>query len=207
MKKFFILCLMAFVMCVNANAQERVNGVKYSFNKHSELVQHATLWTYNNDTEQWKDKKDKNTAIGIKTFVYENTLYYVLYLQYARGGYKYPNIREGYHSWLEECFAILSEEEYNTIKNVNGYYRFEFYSYSWLKGHCNDDNEVIRKLLNNYNRQSSTDVIGFAVQNYNDVVRFNYSISLGWKYCGEKSTLKTDYYEVSKTEWNKLTLN
>lgn len=205
MKKFIIFLFMAITMCATANAQERVNEVKYSFNNHSKLVRHTTLWLYNNDIGQWKSKKDKSTAIGIKTFVYENTLYYVLYLQYANGAYKYPNIREEYYSWIDECFAILSEEEYKTITNVNGYHRFEFYSYSELKGNYNGDNEVIRKLLKNYNWRCST--IGFAVQSYNDVVRFNFSTSSGWKYCREKSTLKTQYYEVSKTEWSKLTIS
>lgn len=46
MKKFIVFCLMAFVMCVNANAQERVNGEIYTFQNSSEQLTTFTGYVY-----------------------------------------------------------------------------------------------------------------------------------------------------------------
>ena len=206
MKKFFIFCLMAFVMCVNANAQERINGVKYSFNNSTSNIQHITQWSYNERTEEWSDFKNHKTTLSIKTFIYNNETHYVLCLQYLTGAYEYPSIKEGWHSWVQYHYALINENDYKVITNSNeGFYTFKFYGED--TSNKDDENRIIREILNSQNKKSWLDELEISIFFYKDVVRFNTSKDVFWSIYKEVKELKNYYYEVSKAEWSKLTIN
>ena len=206
MRKFFILCLMAFVMCVNANAQERVNGDKYSFNNSTSNIQQITQWSYNDRTEEWRGNNNCSTTLSIKTFIYNNETHYVLCLQYLTGAYKYPSIKEGWHSWVEYHYVLISENDYKIITNSNeGFYTFKFYGEDTRNK--DDENRIIRETLISQNEKSWLDELEISIFFYKDVVRFNTSKYYLWEYSNEVKELKNHYYEVSKVEWSKLTIN
>lgn len=203
MRKFFILCLMAFVMCVNTNAQERINGVKYSFNNTTTTLKNVTKWTYNENTEEWFGNEKQKTTLSVKTFVYNNETHYVLCLQYLTGAYEYPSIKVGWHTWIHYFYVLINENDYKTITNSNeGFYTFKFYGESTSR--TDDENRIIREILNNQNEKNFFNELEISIFFYKDVVRFNTSTDYSWR---RDKELKNHYYEVSKAEWSKLAIN
>ena len=230
MKKFFILCLMAFVMCVNANGQqrfedgiyrkrenkvtqnkpivtdieieERVNGEKYFFDDSSNTYFKPTLCYFNSSTEQWSAFK-KDMVLQIKRFYYNNNPYYVLYYQYEDGYYKYRHSRVGWTEYTAHMYILLTKEEYNSFVNCEGYCEFDFYHYT--KGGI-DENQIIRELMTTKHYGS----VKFAIVSNNNVVRFDFSKRHGGTIVSDndcQNELKTNYFELSRKEWNKLKLD
>lgn len=229
MKKFFILCLMAFVMCVNANGQqrfedgiyrkrennttqnkpmvadigieERVNGEIYYFSEASNTFFQPTFCHFNNLTEQWTEVK-KDMVLQIKRFYYNNNPYYVLYYQYKDGYYKYRYSRVGWREYTAHMYILLTEEDYNRFVNCEGYCEFDFYYYT----HGGDENQIIRTLMTTKNYGC----VKFVIVSDNNVVRFDFSERHGGtivSYNNCQNELKTTYFELTRKEWNKLKLD
>jgi hypothetical protein len=198
---------MALAVCVNANAQERVNGVKYIFNNSTPNIKQITKWSYDDRTEQWDSDNSHSTTLSIKTFIYNNETHYVLCLQYLTGKYKYPTIKEGWHSWVQYYYALISENDYKVITNSNeGFYTFKFYGEDTSDTYHH--NSIIREILFQNNEEFlQTNGLEVSILFYKDVVRFNTSKDGYWKYDDEVKELKNRYYEVSKAEWSKLKIN
>lgn len=174
MKKIFILCLMAFVVCINLKAQERTNGEKLTFD-NNRGIQCDSFWRYDDITEQW-ESYNLPITIAIKSVRHNDTLHHIIQL----GHY----------------FALLTEEEYKTIISVDGYYFFNFYSYP--SSFFDDENKIIRHTLNCY-KTKKPHYLSLAIQSYNDVIRFFFVPTLA-----DKFSIDHVYYEVNRTEWNKF---
>jgi hypothetical protein len=124
-------------------------------------------------------------------------------LQKLTGEYR----REVWHPRVVYYSALISENDYKVITNSNeGFYTFKFY-YDYTSRKVDeeeyDENRIIRGVLMSQNEKLfSLDV---SILFYKDVVRFNTSKDGSWGLKGAKE-LKNHYYEVSKAEWSKLTI-
>lgn len=199
MKKIFAIILMSLVVCVNANAQERVNGEYYKFNHTSQKIKDVVKWEYDVMTEQWNAplNRENDIEISIKTFTHNNKTHYVLCLETTRVGYKqiltlFGLVEEKYY-YKHSDYVFVNDNIYSVMTNCNE--GLHYFKTNRTFGDDAYENRVIRDILRHQNDQDFELSILF----YKDVVRFNTSGDIFYE-----KNLKKRYYEVSKNDWLKL---
>lgn len=217
MKKFIVFCLMAFVMCVNANAQERVNGEIYTFQNSSEQLTTFTGYVYSDIEEQWYancnclsesyvDGKNAYTihniqSMQIKTFTYKNKKYYVLMCGYNSYRWEYPALEIGLIRIYKITNFLLTEEDYKALFSDKEYQTFKWTSLLTYSETEYTENKFIRLLFSDNKLKMITVPNSFTIQKYKDVVRFIFS---GDGPQMSRYLIKKEYYEIPSDEWLKL---
>lgn len=236
MKNILVIVIAVFSTIFTSYAQDRINECIYSFNFCSEKITNIIGWSYNKNEGQWVDnannisnrklsfKPDKRFCTGInsiqiKTFEHNNTINYVLIVEYNGGHYSYPSLELDWNNYVEYQVFSLSEEDYNIITSPNEYQTFTLpcivYD-NWCDKKT--DNYIIRKVIdnNNYILTNGFDYIlsssnGLSIKRYKDVIRFNYQVNKYktlWEYNDRGcKTLEQSYFEISITEWDKLKID
>lgn len=145
MKKAILLnIILVSLISLNLTGQERVNRVKLTFQKESEILENAVGWAYNSTLGEWidynnvisdnKDYKDKFKnlqggymmskkpqnfiKIQTKSILFNRIEYYVVIIDKWEGRYKYPSLSEGYYQYKKIIGYIFSKEEYKKLHRI-----------------------------------------------------------------------------------------
>lgn len=215
MKRALLVLMSVFIAAFTCCAQERVNDPVLTFNKCSNKVTNIIGWFYDNKEGQWvdnpnfihrkkepfyNDKRFSNGAnyVQIKTFINNGETYYVLIIAFNGGHYIYPNIKEDWRPYVEYNVYLLTKDEYEFIVDPSGQKSFELRMINYDEYYDKyTDNRLIREVIS-----EKIYAAKISITKYNDVIRFIYNY-----YLDEKALMKTEYFEVSVTDWNNLKIN
>ncbi len=223
MKKILAL-LVLLIFSFYSLAQDRVDsdGVKL-FYKSQELKK-AKFWQKNEAIGKWESSKSNALdygGLGDKNFlsIYFGMVEYmgeqkvILYRLFWKGRYKYPNLKMDWMSYKTIEASIVSEEQYNSLKNIQPSETIQLTSFcieeKWIGSLAYNEDEFLYTLLSKLAKTSGKkQVIAILLakrttSNGNDVVRFKF----GW---GEIlgyptiSDIDNSYFEVPYKEFLKL---
>ena len=131
--KVMMMTLMMCLMAMVSFGQSRVNIDKINFLSKTEKLIKATGWEQSKTTGEWVSNKNVIHYKKCKSYwvshVPQNfnwlqfsiverngNKYYVFLYEKLSGGYKYPNIRQGWETEMQTHFFIIIESEFNKLK-------------------------------------------------------------------------------------------
>jgi hypothetical protein len=123
MKKGLLSTLALIALCANNLwAQDRVNTAPKSLSYKSQEIKTALFWNHNSSTGEWSSQLAKYDYLGSNfrsIFIgeYEECRY--LFLDHLKGTYRYPNIKVDYYYYREMVATLLSDEDYEKLKNIS----------------------------------------------------------------------------------------
>jgi hypothetical protein len=216
MKKILILLYILFSSSI-IKAQDRNNEIQYEFENNSELITNIIGWRFNKSEGVWvhnqnfislksnsylKDKRFGKSAnsIQIKTYLYNKEIRYVLIISFNGGHYTYPEIHHDWVDYIEYMVFSLTKEQLDIILNPEDYTSFTlpcitYYNY-WEK---RSENWIIRSVIESNKSLYRTKTL--TIKRWKDVIRFCY---FDYKSDFDDLLMKSEYFEVSINEWNKL---
>lgn len=212
MKKILILLYILFSSSI-INAQDRNNEVQYKFENSSDLVTDIIGWKFDNSEGIWVHNQNfislisspylkydrfskRANSIQIKTYLYNEEIRYVLIISFNDRHYRNHNLVD----YIEYMIFSLTKEQLDIILNPEDYTLFTLpyitYNNYWAK---RSENWIIRSVIEN--NKSSYRIKTLTIKRWKDVIRFCY---FDYKSDFNDLLMKSEYFEVSINEWNKL---
>jgi len=219
--KQIILTLIVLTFVTNAYSQNResIEIPKYDMTSDT-LFKSNIKYYWKSQLGVWEEKNVTDKYLTVKSFIYNNKRFYVLFTYYDRTGYKYEALKQGAYSRRTIAYHFYSESDFMDIKKSiqkTGKADLKFKAicsgeiFSDLEGATDvkygtyefNENYAIKKFLMDKNdKYTSTNTIiinSFNVDN-KVVTRYRIEISLIASDVG----LNQQYYECDLANFNKL---
>lgn len=235
MKKIFGICLVLFVMSVNANAQQKFEDGIYRKRETLSVRTHAPQnQTITTDVNLQERTNGENYFFSNSSATYLSpTLWHFNNLTEQWSGFKKDMVLQtkSFQYNNKTHYVLYYQYENGHYKYPHskvGYYTYTAHMYILLSeeeynnfvncnGYCefdlyywtntaNGENQIIRELMTKRHSYS----VKFVIQSNKDIVRFDFSEFHGGTIVSGidcQNQLKTTYFEVTRKEWDRLKLN
>lgn len=211
MKKILILLYILFSSII-IKAQDRNNEIPYKFENSSDLVTDIIGWKFDNSEGIWVHNQNfislisspylkydrfskRANSIQIKTYLYNKEIRYVLIISFNCGHYRNHN----WVDYIEYIVFSLTKEQLDIILNPEDYKSFTLPCITYDNYLAKrSENWIIRSIIEG-NKSYWTKIL--TIKRWKDVIRFCYFDDNS---VFNDLLMKSEYFEVSINEWNKL---
>jgi hypothetical protein len=109
------LIVLAFVTNVSSQTRESIVVPKYDMISDT-LFKSNIKYYWKSQLGVWEEKNVTDKYLTVKSFIYNNKRFYVLFAYYDRTGYKYEALKQGAYARRTIAYHFYSESDFLNIK-------------------------------------------------------------------------------------------
>ncbi len=124
MKKYILLLSILLSLPTLAISQDRVNDNELALSYKSKEIKRGIFWSFDDDTGKWESRKNTsliwewNRGDFKSIFIGECKGNRYIFINHSKGFYEYKNIREGWYFINYMKTALVSNDEYKALENL-----------------------------------------------------------------------------------------